>query len=63
MEATGKRSRNKEIAYQWEQRELAQLRRKGRGRKTGFVLKPYLDGHTRIFGETNIFKTLAEDSK
>jgi len=51
----------KKISYQREQRHLAQQRRKGRGRKHGFVLSPYLDGHTRVFGETDIFKNLAKD--
>lgn len=48
------------IHYQREQQYLAQLRRKGRGRKHGFVLSPYLTNHTRIFGETDIFKNLSE---
>jgi len=39
-------------------REDARLRYKGRGRKHGYALTPYLDGHERIFGETNIFKNL-----
>jgi hypothetical protein len=38
----------------------AQLRRKGRGRKHGFVLSPYLDNYKRIFGETDIFRNLSK---
>jgi len=53
--------RGGDISYQEKEREAARLRRKGRGRKHGFVLSPYLDGHTRIFGETDIFKNLAKD--
>jgi hypothetical protein len=51
----------KTIAYQREQRYLANLRRKGRGRKHGFKLSPYLKSHERIFGKTDIFKNLAKD--
>jgi len=52
----------REIQYQWKERELAQLRRKGRGRKHGFVLKPYLENHECIFGKTDIFKNLAHNT-
>jgi len=48
------------IAYQRKQRHEANLRRKGRGRKHGFVLSPYLENHARIFGETDIFKNLSD---
>lgn len=48
----------KRIAYEEEQRHQALLRRKGRGRKTGYVLSPYLENYERIFGETDIFKNL-----
>lgn len=50
----------KTIAYQEEQRYHAHLRRKGRGRKHGFVLSPYLVNHSRIFGETDIFKNIRD---
>jgi hypothetical protein len=40
----------------------AHLRKIGRGRKHGFVLKPYLDNHERIFGETDLFKNLRSDN-
>jgi len=52
--------RRNEIINQTIAREEARLRRKGRGRKHGFVLSPYLDNHTRIFGETDIFRYLAD---
>jgi len=48
----------KTITYQQKQQYLAQLRRKGRGRKHGFVLKPYIENYERIFGKTDIFKNL-----
>jgi len=48
----------KRIAYEQEQRYQAHLRRKGRGRKTGYVLSPYLKNYERVFGETDIFKNL-----
>jgi hypothetical protein len=53
----------KTIAYERGQRYQAQLRQKGRGRKHGFVLSPYLENYTRIFGETDIFKNLSEREK
>ena len=52
--------RGVDISREEKERESARLRRKGRGRKHGFVLSPYLINHERIFGETNIFKNLAE---
>lgn len=52
--------RRNDIFQQEQERYAAQLRRKGRGRKHGFVLSPYLNNHTRIFGETDIFKNLAK---
>jgi len=52
--------RRSDIFHQEQERYAAQLRRKGRGRKHGFVLKPYLVEHERIFGETDIFKNLAK---
>lgn len=39
----------------------AHLRRVGRGRKTGYVLSPYLTEYERIFGKTNIFKNLTKE--
>jgi len=62
MKNNDKLPRSAEIAYQVKEREYARLRRIGRGRKTGFVLSPYLNNHTRIFGETDIFKNLANKS-
>uniref|UniRef100_A0A6M3XX85 Uncharacterized protein n=1 Tax=viral metagenome TaxID=1070528 RepID=A0A6M3XX85_9ZZZZ len=56
--ASNKQSVSQNIEYQRREREQAQLRRKGRGRKHGFVLSPYLINHARIFGETDIFKNL-----
>jgi len=55
-----KTPRDADINFQRKEREFARLRRVGRGRKTGYVLTPYLDNHTRIFGETDIFKNLAD---
>ena len=52
--------RRNDIFQQEQERESARLRRKGRGRKNGFVLSPYLKNHERIFGETDIFKNLAD---
>lgn len=52
-----------EILHQQKEREAARLRRKGRGRKHGFVLSPYLENHPRIFGETDIFKNISEKGK
>ena len=54
--------RGGDISFQEKEREAARLRRKGRGRKHGFVLSPYLENHTRIFGETDIFKNLADNN-
>ena len=53
-----KMTRGADISFQEKERESARLRRIGRGRKHGFVLSPYLEGYTRIFGETDIFKNL-----
>jgi len=53
--------RGADISREENNRESARLRYVGRGRKHGFVLSPYLDNHTRIFGETDIFKNLEED--
>jgi len=55
-----KMTRGGDVAFQEKEREYARLRRKGRGRKHGFVLSPYLTNHERIFGETDIFKNLAK---
>jgi len=52
--------RGADISFQEKEREAARLRRKGRGRKHGFVLSPYLSNHTRIFGKTDIFRNLAD---
>ncbi len=52
--------RGADISREEKGREAARLRRIGRGRKTGYALSPYLDGYTRIFGETDIFKNLAK---
>lgn len=48
-----------EKKYYLKERDRAILRRKGRGRKTRYVLQLYLDEYTRIFGETDIFKNIA----
>jgi len=53
--------RGTDISREENNRESARLRYVGRGSKHGFVLSPYLDNHTRIFGETDIFKNLEED--
>lgn len=53
-----KMERGADISCQEKERESARLRRIGRGRKTGYQLKPYLDNHARIFGKTDIFKNL-----
>jgi hypothetical protein len=50
-----------DIFKQEQEREAARLRRIGRGRKTGYVLTPYLKNHERIFGKTDIFKNLKND--
>jgi hypothetical protein len=53
--------RRNDIFHQEQEREAARLRRIGRGRKTGYVLTPYLENHERIFGETDIFRNLANN--
>jgi len=56
-----KMERGADISNQDKEREAARLRRIGRGRKTGYVLSPYLERYTQIFGETDIFKNLADN--
>ena len=51
--------RGADISREEQEASAARLRCKGRGRKHGFVLSPYLDNHTNIFGETDIFKNLS----
>ncbi len=51
--------RGADISREEREASAARIRHKGRGRKHGFVLSPYLNNHTRIFGETDIFKNIA----
>jgi len=48
------------IKFQEQSAYEARLRRKGRGRKSGFRSSLYTQEYDRIFGETDIFKNLAE---
>lgn len=39
----------------------AHLRRVGRGRQTNHVSATYRNNHSRLFGETDIFRNLAKE--
>jgi len=48
------------VEYQERGAYEAHLRRKGRGRKSGFRSSLYVKRHDEIFGKTDIFKNLAD---
>jgi len=57
---SGDKPGRKAVQYQEQASYEARLRRKGRGRKSGFRSSLYVQRHDEIFGETDIFKNLAK---
>jgi len=57
---SGDRRGKDTVKHQEQEAYEAKLRRKGRGRKTGFRSSLFTQEHERIFGKTDIFKNLAE---